>query len=128
MLDIALVGLVVAATHLGDMNDGAKRAMFTPGLYAVLQSGLTLGAYKNTLGRPSVHIGYTHAASGSRVALSAGLVTGYPGTKTGYSHEPSSRYPLPYVAVSYRFGESSGMRVIAMPHRTIPLAFAYEVR
>lgn len=120
------LGLHVAATHLGELNHGAKRTMATPGAYAVLDNGVTLGAYRNSLGRTSVQAGYTWAAS-SHWALSAGLVTGYPGTSTGYAHERSSRYPLPYLAVSYRFGGSDlGARALWSPQKTHPVALSVE--
>ena len=67
--------------------------------------------------------------SGQFRGVSAGVVTGYPGTKTGYASEPSSRYPLPFLAVSYRFGGGLvGARVMWMPQRTQPVGLAGELR
>jgi len=122
------LGVQVAATHLGPMNYGATRHVFTPGAYVVLDNGLTLGAYRNTLGRLSAQAGYTYDWA-DRWSISGGLVTGYPGTKTGYASEPSSRYPQPFLAVSYRFGGGSlGARVMWMPQRTQPVGLAGEWR
>lgn len=126
-MEIAIIGIMIAATHLGPMNDGAHRTIATPGAYVVADNGLTAGAYRNTLGRTSLQLGYTSQVSG-RWAWSAGVVTGYPGTKTGYASEPSSKYPLPYIAISYRFGEGAGARAIFMPQRTMPVAGAFELR
>lgn len=122
------LGVQVAATHLGPMNYGAARHVFTPGAYVVLDNGLTLGAYRNTLERTSAQVGYTYDWA-DRWSVSAGLVTGYPGTRTGYATEPSSRYPLPFVAVSYRFGGGPlGARVMWMPQRTQPIGLAGDWR
>lgn len=124
---IELIGIMVAATHFGNMNDGSERSLLTPGVYVVAKNGITAGVYRNTLKRTSWQLGYTHELSG-RWAVSGGLVTGYPGTSTGYAYEPSSKYPTPYLAVSYRFGERSGARAIMAPQKTMPVAFAWELR
>lgn len=127
-LAIAVVGVHLFATHLGDMNPGARRTLETPGAYVVLENGATIGVYRNTLRRVSWQAGYTMDL-GRGLSASAGLVTGYPGTRTGYAHEPSSNRPLPYLAISYRFGASdTGARALWSPQRTQPLAFSLEHR
>lgn len=120
------LGAQLGATHLGPMNYGAHRTLATPGAYVVLDNGLTFGAYRNTFKRTSVQVGYTYDWT-DRWSVSGGLVTGYPGTRTGYANEPSSRYPLPFLAVSYRFGGGPvGARVMWAPQRTQPVGVAVE--
>ena len=127
-LAITLIGAHLFATHLGDMNPGARRALETPGAYVVLESGITVGVYKNTMRRVSWQAGYTMGVGGG-LSASVGLVTGYPGTRTGYAHEPSSNKPMPYLAVSYRFGGGDvGARALWSPQRTQPLALSVEHR
>jgi hypothetical protein len=123
--EVSIVGLMLASTHLGPMNVGAERTLLTPGAYVVMRNGITVGAYRNTLKRTSILAGYTHQLDG-RVSLSAGVITGYPQTKTGYAHEPSRIGP--YIAISYAFGQDSGARAMFMPQRTMPVAIAYELR
>lgn len=120
-----IIGLHLISTHLGDMNPGAERTLATPGVYVVAPNGITAGAYRNTLRRTSVHLGYTHALGGGW-ALSAGAVTGYPNTRTGYASEPTSKWPTPYLAASYTFGGGTGGRLTWMPVRTQPLSLAIE--
>lgn len=128
MLDLAIIGVFVVSTHLGDMNEGARRTLATPGVYVVTDSGLTAGVYRNTLERTSVQLGYTNKLSGPW-SVSGGFVSGYPNTKHGYSTEPSSKWPTVYAAVSYSFGGGFGGRVISVPmQRTQPLTVAAEWR
>lgn len=123
--DLAAVGLMLASTHLGPMNDGAQRSLMTPGLYVVHRSGLTVGAYRNTMRRTSALFGYTHQLDGGW-SISGGLVTGYPQTASGTASEPSRIGP--YVALSYAFGAHSGARVLWSPQKTQPIAIAAEWR
>ena len=119
-MDLAVVGLLIASTHLGAaIPEGHARNAFTPGVYVVTTGGLTAGLYHNSVNRTSFQLGYTHQLS-SRWAISGGFVSGYP--KLGRNRI------LPYVAVSYAFGSSTGGRLIAMPERTLPLAAALEFR
>lgn len=45
------------------------------GAYVRLDNGTTFGAYRNTLGRPSVYLAYT--AQAGPFGLTAGVITGY---------------------------------------------------
>jgi hypothetical protein len=124
-LAIAIIGVHLFATHLGDMNPGARRTLETPGAYLVLENGLTAGVYKNTLRRTSWIGGYTREVGGGW-ALSAGLVTGYPSTREGYSTDPSSKTPRVFLAASYRFGGDVGVRALWAPQRTQPISLSLE--
>ena len=123
-----IIGVMLLSTHLGDMNVGAERTLTTPGVYVVAPSGLTAGAYRNTLRRTSLQLGYTYELSGGW-ALSGGLVSGYPSTKRGWASDPTSKFPTVYAAVSYRFGCSGvGGRVLWVPlQRTQPVTLSVEV-
>ncbi len=49
----------------------------TPGAYARHESGFTLGAYRNSIGRASAYAGWTFETEDRRFALTVGAVTGY---------------------------------------------------
>lgn len=116
--EITVAGLLLASTHLGpQMYDGVSRTSWTPGAYVVHKSGLTVGAYRNSMRLMSYQLGYTHDFG--RWSLSGGLVN--------YEKNYRNRV-MPYVAVSYAFGAKSGARIIAMPEKTLPLAGAWEFR
>lgn len=125
VLGISTIGIMLASTHLGPMNEGALRSVMTPGLYVVHSSGVTAGVYRNTMGRASVLLGYTHDL-GNGWAVSAGAVSGYPQTSTGYASEHSRVGP--YLAVSWAFGAASGARVTWSPQKTQPVMLAAEWR
>lgn len=116
--EITVAGLLLASTHFGpQMYDGVSRTSWTPGLYVVHKSGLTVGAYRNSMRLMSYQVGYTHDFG--RWSLSGGLVN--------YEKNYKNRV-IPYVAVSYAFGARTGARVIAMPEETLPVAMALEFR
>lgn len=123
-MNVTIIGIMVAATHIGPMDQGTDRTLLTPGVYAVSRSGITAGVYRNSLKRTSALVGYTQQLEG-RWAISYGLVSGYPPGE-GRPTDPSRIGP--YVAVSYAFGGGKGVRILTMPHATIPLSAGFEVR
>lgn len=100
----ATMGVHLTTAHLGDA--GAPAAGYNsanPGLYARWDSGLTLGAYYNSMRRPSAYAGWTWSDSADRFALTAGAVTGYehavdpllvPSVRLGITDEASLRVAL----------------------------------
>ena len=122
------IGLHLVTFHAGidrTKGDTVHEIASTPGIYAVAPSGLTFGAYRNSL---SDTAGYP----GSRVSAYAGWtwrltddlsVTG--GLATGYI-KPIS----PIAAVSYRLGSGPyAPRVLWAPQaRVQPLSLAWEIR
>lgn len=69
---------VVVGLHLGSVHVPHRidQRNVNPGAYVRFGNGLTLGAYRNTLGRESVYAGYTFNVIG-RIDLTLGAVTGY---------------------------------------------------
>lgn len=53
----------------------------TPGIYAVSPENITFGAYSNSVGKTSLHVGKTFDSkfnlAGEKYSLTLGLVTGY---------------------------------------------------
>jgi hypothetical protein len=86
-------GLHVLSFH----KPGSHMQTITPGAYALHTSGVTLGAYRNSLGKFSSYAGY------STKYLTLGVVTGYPRAKL-----------LLMVVPSYKF--ESGYRVSLIPN------------
>lgn len=124
------IGLHIATAHAGSLPDpGAHRALMTPGIYAVAPSGLTFGAYRNSLSRTirypgervSAYAGWTWKAGdfgpARDVRVTVAAVTGYV--------EPVS----PLLGVSVKLWEgTSAPRVLWVPHRTQPVSLAWEFR
>ncbi len=54
-----ILGLHLLSAHLGDLDPGAHPRTFTPGIYAVAPSGVTAGAYRNSLDKDTVYLGWT---------------------------------------------------------------------
>lgn len=85
------VGLHLATVHHG--NDQLRTA--TPGLYWRGDSGVTLGAYRNSYARDSVYGGFTlshrAAAFDADLSLTLGAVTGYPARRVLPLAVPSAR-------------------------------------
>lgn len=78
--DAAELGIQTASWHDRNQPSGELYRTATPGLYLRTSSGWTVGAYSNSIGRLSVHTGYT-ATVALTERLSAGL---YVGAVTGY--------------------------------------------
>lgn len=64
----------VVGLHLHTWHDKAGYREWTPGAYVRLDSGLTVGALRNSFGKPSVYVGWTW---GKRAAVTVGGITGY---------------------------------------------------
>lgn len=99
-----VLGAHLATAHVGSQADGLR--FVTPGVYARLDSGLTVGAYSNSYGRGSVYAGWTVSTPDGRFSLTAGAVTGYP-----------ARSVLPLLAPSVRFdlGDGYAARLAFIP-------------
>lgn len=67
------------ATYHFNMEPEQSFKNLNPGLYVRTESGLTLGAYRNSLARRSAYAGWTFATRDDRFAVTVGGVTGYPG-------------------------------------------------
>lgn len=98
----------------------------TPGVYARAESGLTVGAYRNSYGKPSAYLGWTFATDDDRFALTLGAVTGYRRTIKENRDPALNRPPAvqvvgdavqPLVVPSMRFslGENTALRVSYVP-------------
>lgn len=101
-----VIGLHVTTAHF-DAAPGATLQDRNPGVYVRADSGLTLGAYRNSIGRDSVHAGWTWETSDRRWALTAGVVSGYDLSRVGPLLVPSVRLGpvrLSYLAKARRDG------------------------
>jgi hypothetical protein len=73
----ATLGAHIATAHIprGEFNN------INPGVYARFDGGLTVGAYRNSFRRTSIYAGKTWESgalmAGARVALTAGVISGY---------------------------------------------------
>ena len=88
-------GLHLISVH----KPGAHMNTVTPGAYVLFDSGVTLGAYRNSESKFSTYAGYT---MGENWQLTLGAVTGY------------NRPLLPMLVPSYRF--QNGLRVSLIPN------------
>lgn len=61
----------------GNVEARTRYETITPGAYVVLANGATVGAYRNSYGRPSVYAGWTFRTQDDRFAVTVGAVTGY---------------------------------------------------
>jgi hypothetical protein len=112
------VGLHLVSGHTqGGLNNT------NPGIYARFDSGLTVGAYRNSFRRNSVYLGYTVETSPTdrlSVAVTAGAITGYQreewcgrclngniGTKSNpcFAGDGGKVSPMLVPSIAYRHGE-----------------------
>lgn len=118
-----ILGLHLLSAHLGDLDPGAHPRTFTPGIYAVAPSGVTAGAYRNSLDRDTVYLGWTwrtgwNAGPFTDVTLTAAAATGYSEAKV-----------VPLLAVAATLGNGPyAPRLLWAPHRTQPVSLAIERR
>lgn len=75
----AMEAPVDVGLHLGTWHSGPGFCSNTPGVFARWQSGLTIGAFKNSeCERYSGYAGWTWESAGRvRAAITVGMVTGY---------------------------------------------------
>jgi hypothetical protein len=118
-----ILGLHLLSAHLGDLDPGAHPRTFTPGIYAVMPSGATFGAYRNSIDRDTVYGGWTwrtgwKAGPLNDVTLTAAAATGYTEGKV-----------VPLFAVAATLGQGPyAPRLLWAPHRTQPVSLAVERR
>ncbi|MBK9133371.1 MAG: hypothetical protein IPM15_03180 [Betaproteobacteria bacterium] len=118
-----ILGLHLLSAHLGDLDPGAHPRRFTPGIYAVAPSGVTAGAYRNSLDKDTVYLGWTwrsgyHVGPFTDVTFTAAAATGYSEAKV-----------VPLLAVAATLGHGPyAPRVLWAPHRTQPVSLAIERR
>jgi hypothetical protein len=118
-----ILGLHLFSTHLGDLDPGAHPRWLTPGLYAVTPSGLTLGAYRNSVDRDTVYGGWTWRTGRSvgpltDITFTVAAATGYPEAKV-----------VPLLAAAATIGSGDyAPRLLWVPHRTQPVSLAIERR
>ncbi len=67
----------ILGLHLLTAHAAQGYEAITPGAYARHESGFTVGAYRNSIGRPSAYAGWTFETEDRRFALTVGAVTGY---------------------------------------------------
>lgn len=118
-----ILGLHLFSAHLGDLDPGAHPRWLTPGLYAVTPSGLTVGAYRNSVDRDTVYGGWTWRTGKSfgpitDLTLTLAAATGYPEAKV---------VPLFAAAATLGHGDYAP-RITWVPHRTQPVALSIERR
>jgi hypothetical protein len=80
--------------HLGTAHSRSGFNGVNPGLYVRTDNGLTFGAFRNSYGDPSAYAAMTLETRDRRFALTAGVVTGYPGPALSPLVVPSTRIPL----------------------------------
>lgn len=85
-----IIGLHLTTAHFG-AAPGLDLQDRNPGIYARTAAGLTIGAYRNSVGRNSVHAGWTWETADRRWALTAGVVSGYSRGRVGPLLIPSVR-------------------------------------
>jgi len=93
MTGALILGLHLATAHIDAPPDAHLQGR-TVGVYARAESGLTLGAYRNSYGRPSTYAAWTWSTPGGMLSLTAGAVTGYPRASVSPLLVPSLRLPL----------------------------------
>lgn len=84
----------VLGLHLISIHNVGGYETATPGVYLRLPSGVTLGHYRNSLGRPSTYAAYTAETADRRWAITVGAVTGYPAMPVAPMVVPSMRLSL----------------------------------
>jgi hypothetical protein len=84
-LVLDLLSSIVFGVHLASIHIPAHEGQqnFNPGVYARMESGVTVGTYHNTLGKQTFYAGYT--VERGPFALTPGLASGY----------QRSQYPAP---------------------------------
>lgn len=82
----------------------------TPGLYVRMPSGLTAGAYVNSVGGVSAYGAWTVETEDQRFALTVGGVTGYHGPALQPLLAPSVRFDL-----AEQLGQGWAMRLTLIP-------------
>lgn len=85
---------LVLGIHLATAHSSGGMQGFNPGLYLRQDSGLTVGAYRNSYGRASAYAGWTFETADKRFALTVGAVSGYPAAPLMPVVVPSVRFAL----------------------------------
>lgn len=105
-------GKNVCTKHREDTERRTHLNGFNPGLYVRIDEGqlegLTLGLYRNSLGRPSTYAAWTFETESKRYGFTVGAVSGY------------DRRVEPMFAPSARFGLGDGgfVRLSLLPQRS----------
>lgn len=112
---------IVIGAHIATQHFGDTRGLHTgtPGIYARLDSGATIGAYRNSHARGSVYAGWSFRTTDERFALTVGAVTGYPAKRVTALVAPSVRLELArgfaarlaYLPKPPGFGQASGVHL-----------------
>ena len=122
MFALSLAGVSASAqtlpaavgVHLGSYHAHAPAGVpyngVNPGLYARWASGLTLGAYRNSIRRNSVYAGWTITDAAERFGLTLGIVTGYDRITSGQGD---------YRAV--RCEDATGCREVGLKRVVLPM-------
>ncbi len=79
-LALAAIGLHLASIHSHTPTNkvyGPEYNNNNPGVYVQTECGLTVGAYYNSLGRLSTHVGFTVDIPHTPLFVSGGVATGY---------------------------------------------------
>lgn len=128
-LESLIIGVHLFTVHAGPLVDGIARSLATPGVYAVMPSGLTLGAYRNSLShtptyqhnRFSAYVGWTWSTGINLGPMRNLSITA--GGVTGYHNRPVS--PLLGLSATIGTGEYAP-RIMWVPSQTQPVSIAVE--
>ncbi len=132
MLDIfagAVLGVHLFSAHV-PAQDGQNNDNW--GAYVSLADGVTLGAYRNTINRQSVHLGY--AWKSGPFAVELGVVSGYQRKMYGGYWRIGGAQRAPaghsdYYEPSYQWGYSAGAIVpMISPSILLPVEIVPNVR
>jgi hypothetical protein len=152
LCDVAVVGAHLISLHSSptyvsahdnfhDIDYRTRYEWVTPGAYVRMANGATAGAYRNSLGKASVYVGWTWQTDDERFALTVGAVSGYRRDFTvilnrEWGHEP--RVEKRGQAPGLRAGAAQGQRCCRPPlhrkevlnheHRTQERALPYRER
>ncbi len=102
---LTLPKLAAIGIHAISLHSEPGFATFTPGVYAVFESGVTVGAVKNSQGDPGYYVGYTFKLGRvtQRVTASVpvGAITGYKAMPVAPMAVPSIKHSDFPLRVSY---------------------------
>lgn len=141
LCDVAVVGAHLISLHSSptyvsahdnfhDIDYRTRYEWVTPGAYVRMANGATAGAYRNSLGKASVYVGWTWQTDDERFALTVGAVTGYRRDFTvilnrDWGHEPrvekrgQALQPLVVPSVRFALDDRTALRLgyVPAPHK-----------
>lgn len=124
------MGLHLYSVHFDrdeEMPDSLAVRDFTPGVYGRLDSGLTFGAVRNSLGRASFYVAQTWETDNKRWAITLGAISGYQYRMvTGPQACVKKQHHNNPAGCWYQYGETNAiLRPLIAPSVTFPEAEPY---